>query len=82
MSATLSQNMLLAVPLAPLVGSVIAEMMKEISTPRMVSMCAPRRPITLPNKPAAIEPTSGARGTASSELRESSDIVVSLPISP
>ena len=50
--------------------------------PRMVSTCAPRRPITLPNRPAAIEPTSGARGTASSELRESSDMVGISPDQP
>src|ERR1700744_6428523 len=49
---------------------VIAEMMKAISTPRMVTLCAPVRPIFLPKKPASTAPTSGASGTASSMFAE------------
>src|SRR5690349_661885 len=51
--------------------STIAETMKEISTPRMVMTCEPRRPTVLPNRPAMMEPTSGASGTVSSRFWES-----------
>src|SRR5918993_4139014 len=50
--------------------SVMAERMKDTSTPRMVSECVTRRPMWLPpnwvpNRPATTAPTSGASGTAS-----------------
>src|SRR3954469_3404334 len=58
--------------------SVITEMMKAISTPRMVTVCAPRRPTCLPKMPATMAPTSGASGTASSMFWEScADMVCS-----
>ena len=55
--------------------SVMAERMKAINTPRMVSVCEARRPMTLPPKvvprtPARAAPISGARGTASRVLAE------------
>src|SRR5438093_917456 len=50
---------------------VIAEMTKAISTPRMVTLCAPRRPMVLPNRPAMMAPASGASGTHSSVFWES-----------
>src|SRR5438552_4003714 len=59
--------------------STIAETMKEISTPRIVTVCAPRRPMVLPKKPAMIEPASGASGTHSSVDGESvADMIVLL----
>src|SRR5688572_31410173 len=50
--------------------SVMAEMMKATSTPRMVSECVTLRPMWLPpnfvpNRPATAAPTRGASGTAS-----------------
>src|SRR6187402_562013 len=58
-------------PFTPTAQSVWAERMKAASTPRMVSVCASRRPIQLPpkvvpNRPASRAPASGASGTASS----------------
>src|SRR6267142_5814320 len=46
--------------------STIADRMKEMSTPRMVAVWAPRRPTALPKKPATMAPASGASGTHSS----------------
>mmetsp|Transcript_8082 Transcript_8082/g.15724 ORF Transcript_8082/g.15724 Transcript_8082/m.15724 type:complete len:236 (+) Transcript_8082:2683-3390(+) len=46
-------------------------MMKATSTPRMVTMCEPRRPTVLPKKPATMAPASGASGTVSSRFCES-----------
>src|SRR5256885_9987970 len=45
--------------------------MNEISTPRMVTVCAPRRPMALPKKPAMTAPASGATGTHTSIAGES-----------
>src|SRR6185436_419995 len=53
--------------------STWAETMNEISTPRIVTMCAPRRPTVLPNRPAMTAPASGASGTHSSVDWESVD---------
>src|SRR5206468_9167334 len=46
--------------------STWADRMNEISTPRIVTMCEPRRPTVLPNRPAMMDPASGASGTHSS----------------
>src|SRR5262245_31377696 len=46
--------------------------MNETSTPRIVTLCAPRRPIVLPNRPATTAPVSGATGAATRRLGESS----------
>src|SRR5688572_29240325 len=57
-------------PSATTLLSVMAEMMKAISTPRMVIECDARRPIRLPpnlvpKRPVMTEPARGASGTAS-----------------
>ena len=66
---------MLSLKLAPPITllSVMADKMKATSTPRMVKLCERRRPIQLPPNwvpqiPASKEPTSGARGMASSVL--------------
>src|SRR6185369_2955476 len=46
--------------------STLADRMNAISTPRIATLCAPRRPTVLPNRPAMIAPTSGASATHSS----------------
>src|SRR5947209_3461768 len=46
--------------------STIADTMNDTSTPRMATLCAPRRPIALPKKPAMTAPASGAIGIQSS----------------
>src|SRR3990167_651036 len=51
--------------------STSAESRNETSTPRMVTVWAPARPMALPKKPAMMAPASGARGTASSRFWES-----------
>jgi len=37
--------------------------MNETATPAMVTMWAPVRPTSLPNRPATIAPNNGASGT-------------------
>src|SRR5258705_12247619 len=49
-------------------SSVWIEMSIEIATPTQVIQCAPRRPMVLPNRPAATAPTSGASGTMVSSV--------------
>ena len=57
--------------------------MNATSTPRIVTVCAPRRPIACPKKPAAMAPTSGASGTARSmEVDSCADMAVSVGVSP
>src|SRR5678815_3985636 len=43
--------------------STQAEIRNETRTPRIVTVCAPARPICLPNRPATTAPTRGAIGT-------------------
>src|SRR6478672_3350671 len=50
--------------------STQAEIRNEIRTPRIVTVCAPARPICLPNRPATIAPMSGATGTTVSSAGE------------
>src|SRR5678815_3753147 len=52
-----------------------AEIRNETRTPRMVTVCAPARPICLPNRPATIAPTSGAIGTT---VRSAGERVVAI----
>src|SRR3546814_19101147 len=46
--------------------STHADITKLAATPRMVTTCAPARPILRPNRPAMIAPSSGASTMASS----------------
>src|SRR5436309_8096168 len=52
-----------------------SEIRNETSTPRIVTVCAPARPICLPNRPATIAPTSGAIGTT---VRSAGESVVAM----
>ena len=57
----------------------IADSTVDTATLKMVTLCAPTRPICLPNKPANSEPTSGARAMVRYKLILS--IILILPIS-
>src|SRR5438105_1615226 len=59
--------------------STWADRMNEISTPRIVTMCEPRRPTVLPNRPAMMDPASGASGTHSKVDCESVDAMSVAP---
>src|SRR5580692_9265903 len=48
---------------------------QEIATPMIVTVWAPARPITLPNRPARMAPSKGSRGMASSRF----EFIVGLP---
>src|SRR3546814_1954710 len=55
-----------AAPLPTSCQSTHADITKLAATPRMVTTCAPARPILRPNRPAMISPSSGASTMASS----------------
>src|SRR6187402_3470488 len=51
-------------PCEPTCQSTKVDRTKAIVTPRMVTMCEPRRPTCRPNSPAMTAPASGASGIA------------------
>src|SRR3954468_4745153 len=55
-----------------------AEIRNERRTPRIVTVCAPARPICLPNRPATTAPASGAIGTT---VRSAGERVVAMSAS-
>src|SRR5258706_12828080 len=55
----------------------MAARMNETKPPSIATLCAPRRPIDLPNRPAMTEPASGASGIQASRVGDSCAAMVS-----